>query len=77
MSTNSKSLFSIFSELEITQTIIYFSGGEQRQVQDFIEISEILPNCGIKEQCPEESFPVHIYTGQDKDDQPKLCIRGK
>ncbi|XP_054257829.1 protein O-linked-mannose beta-1,2-N-acetylglucosaminyltransferase 1-like [Macrosteles quadrilineatus] len=52
-------------------------GGEQRQVQDFIEISEILPNCGIKEQCPEESFPVHIYTGQDKDDQPKLCIRGK
>uniref|UniRef100_A0A1B6KQP2 Alpha-1,3-mannosyl-glycoprotein 2-beta-N-acetylglucosaminyltransferase n=1 Tax=Graphocephala atropunctata TaxID=36148 RepID=A0A1B6KQP2_9HEMI len=51
--------------------------GERRSIQDFIEVSEILPNCGIKEQCPEDSFPVHIYTGQDKDDQPKLCIHGK
>lgn len=46
-------------------------------MQGFIEVSEILPNCGIKELCPEDSFPVHVYTGQDKDDQPKLCIRGK
>ncbi|CAB0013462.1 unnamed protein product, partial [Nesidiocoris tenuis] len=42
-----------------------------------IRISEIYPNCGIRYTCPEDTFPVHIYTGQDKDDQPKLCILGK
>uniref|UniRef100_A0A0A9WLM6 Alpha-1,3-mannosyl-glycoprotein 2-beta-N-acetylglucosaminyltransferase n=1 Tax=Lygus hesperus TaxID=30085 RepID=A0A0A9WLM6_LYGHE len=42
-----------------------------------IRVSEIYPNCGIRYICPEETFPVHIYTGQDKDDQPKLCIQGK
>lgn len=42
-----------------------------------IKISEIYPNCGLKYQCPDNTFPVHIYTGQDKDDQPKLCIQGK
>ncbi|KAF6200203.1 hypothetical protein GE061_006506 [Apolygus lucorum] len=37
-----------------------------------IRVSEIYPNCGIRYICPEDTFPVHIYTGQDKDDQPKL-----
>lgn len=50
---------------------------DERQPQEFIEVSEILPNCGIQEECPEDTFAVHVYTGQDKDDQPKLCVRGK
>lgn len=45
--------------------------------QSDIRISEIYPNCGLKRQCPDDSFPVHIYTGQDKNDRPKLCVQGK
>ncbi|KAK9509119.1 hypothetical protein O3M35_006505 [Rhynocoris fuscipes] len=45
--------------------------------QSDIRISEIYPNCGLKRQCPDQTFPVHIYTGQDKNDRPKLCVLGK
>lgn len=48
-----------------------------KDLMNEIRISEIYPNCGIRYTCPDETFPVHIYTGQDKDDQPKLCIQGK
>ncbi|XP_039281076.1 uncharacterized protein LOC120350658 isoform X2 [Nilaparvata lugens] len=50
---------------------------DDREPQEVIEISEILPNCGIPTECPPDTFPVHIYTGQDKDDRPKLCVLGK
>ncbi|RZF42011.1 hypothetical protein LSTR_LSTR003516 [Laodelphax striatellus] len=50
---------------------------DERALQESIEVSEILPNCGIATECPPDTFPVHIYTGQDKDDRPKLCVLGK
>ncbi|XP_071450523.1 protein O-linked-mannose beta-1,2-N-acetylglucosaminyltransferase 1-like [Hetaerina americana] len=49
----------------------------KRHFQEVIEIGEILPNCGLPELCPDNSFPMHLYTGQDKDDQPRLCVLGK
>ncbi|XP_046405882.1 protein O-linked-mannose beta-1,2-N-acetylglucosaminyltransferase 1-like isoform X2 [Ischnura elegans] len=49
----------------------------KRHFQEIIEIGEILPNCGLPQTCPDDSFPVHLYTGQDKDDQPRLCVLGK
>ncbi|VVC38805.1 Hypothetical protein CINCED_3A009263 [Cinara cedri] len=42
-----------------------------------IEVIEILPNCGLQTICSENAFPVHIYTGKNKTDFPKLCIMGK
>ena len=34
-------------------------------------------NCGLPEMCKETEFPVHVYTGKDKDDEPKICVDGK
>lgn len=42
-----------------------------------IKIGEILPNCGLKSPCKDNEFSVHIYTGKDHNDQPKLCVDGK
>lgn len=42
-----------------------------------IEIIEILPNCGLQTICSNNAFPIHIYTGKNKTDFPKLCIMGK
>ena len=36
-----------------------------------------LPNCGIKDGCGLNSFPVHLYTGRENKDGPKICIGGK
>ncbi|XP_050438648.1 protein FAM3C-like [Adelges cooleyi] len=42
-----------------------------------IEVVEILPNCGLQTICSDNAFPVHIYTGKNMTDFPKLCIMGK
>ncbi|XP_025420250.1 protein FAM3C-like [Sipha flava] len=42
-----------------------------------IEVIEILPNCGLQTICSDDAFPIHIYTGKNKTDFPKLCIMGK
>lgn len=47
------------------------------KVQDIIDVVEILPNCGIPFLCPENTFPVHIYTGKHNKENSKLCIMGK
>ncbi|XP_075219830.1 protein O-linked-mannose beta-1,2-N-acetylglucosaminyltransferase 1-like isoform X2 [Lycorma delicatula] len=68
----------IGSKYDVINVTLLTAGVEdERQIQEFIEVSEILPNCGIQSECPQNTFPVHIYTGQDKDDQPKLCVHGK
>ncbi|CAF0787597.1 unnamed protein product [Adineta ricciae] len=36
-----------------------------------------IKNCGLPEMCKENEFPVHVYTGKDKDDEPKICVDGK
>ncbi|XP_023218568.1 protein FAM3C-like [Centruroides sculpturatus] len=42
-----------------------------------IKIGDIVPNCGLKLPCKDNEFSVHIYTGKDHNDQPKLCVDGK
>lgn len=42
-----------------------------------IMIGERVPNCGLPEPCAEDSFAVHIFTGKDHHDQPRLCVDGK
>ncbi|UJR23354.1 hypothetical protein I4U23_026366 [Adineta vaga] len=36
-----------------------------------------IKNCGLSEMCKENEFAVHVYTGKDKDDEPKICVDGK
>nr|XP_037281969.1 protein O-linked-mannose beta-1,2-N-acetylglucosaminyltransferase 1-like isoform X1 [Rhipicephalus microplus] len=40
-------------------------------------IGERVPNCGLPEPCANDSFAVHIFTGKDHHDQPRLCVDGK
>ncbi|XP_050527553.1 uncharacterized protein LOC126897747 [Daktulosphaira vitifoliae] len=42
-----------------------------------VEVIEISPNCGLQTICPDNTFPVHVYTGRNTTDFPKLCVMGK
>lgn len=38
---------------------------------------EELPNCGVTENCGEQGFPVHVYSGKGNADLLKICVGGK
>ncbi|CAF3774801.1 unnamed protein product [Adineta steineri] len=42
-----------------------------------IAVGTSIKNCGLIEMCKENEFAVHVYTGKDKDDEPKICVDGK
>ncbi|CAF2618163.1 unnamed protein product [Rotaria sp. Silwood2] len=42
-----------------------------------IAIGTSIKNCGLLEACKENEFAVHLYTGKDKNDEPKICVDGK
>ncbi|UYV66414.1 FAM3A [Cordylochernes scorpioides] len=42
-----------------------------------IRVESHLRWCGLSQPCPADHFPVHIYTGQDHKDEPRLCLDGK
>lgn len=44
---------------------------------DQIETKFYLKDCGMKESCPKNEFAVHVYTGKDKNDEPKICVDGR
>ncbi|XP_045598429.1 protein O-linked-mannose beta-1,2-N-acetylglucosaminyltransferase 1 isoform X1 [Procambarus clarkii] len=54
-----------------------FQDHGERIVSQYMQIGEILPNCGLDYVCPHDHFPVHIYSGKSKDDMPKICVSGK
>jgi len=34
------------------------------------------PNCGAKKSCTDDEFSVHLYTGTQNKDPPKICVDG-
>ncbi|CAF3535907.1 unnamed protein product [Rotaria sordida] len=42
-----------------------------------IAVGTSMKNCGLLEACKENEFAVHVYTGKDKNDEPKICVDGK
>ncbi|XP_076066967.1 protein O-linked-mannose beta-1,2-N-acetylglucosaminyltransferase 1-like isoform X2 [Oratosquilla oratoria] len=48
-----------------------------RLVSQYMQIGEILPNCGLDRVCPPNHFPVHVYSGKNNLDMPKICVAGK
>ncbi|KAF8766791.1 Protein FAM3C like protein [Argiope bruennichi] len=42
-----------------------------------IQIGEIVPQCGLPKACSKDEFSVHLYTGKDHTDEPRLCVDGK
>ena len=45
--------------------------------QSNVKVGEEQPQCGVKDGCGPESFPVHIYSGKGNSEGPKLCVSGK
>lgn len=52
-------------------------GSESKNRQSAFQKSDVVPNCGMKETCSSDTFPIHVYTGKDHNDTPKLCINGR
>lgn len=42
-----------------------------------INVSGLVPHCGLPEPCAKDEFAVHIYTGKDTKMHPKICVDGK
>jgi hypothetical protein len=42
-----------------------------------IVIGTLIENCGLTEMCKNDEFPIHVYTGKDNNDEPKICVDGK
>ena len=32
-------------------------------------------NCGLPGACPKDEFSLHVYTGKDMKDEPKICFQ--
>ena len=44
---------------------------------DKIMVNEVVENCGLEESCKENEFAVHVYTGKNEADYPKICVDGQ
>lgn len=42
-----------------------------------VSVGERIPNCGLSSRCPQNAFSIHVFTGKDHHDEPRLCIDGK
>lgn len=44
---------------------------------DKIVVKEVVDNCGLRELCKDDEFPVHVYSGVNSNDEPKICVDGR
>jgi hypothetical protein len=42
-----------------------------------VKLGEELPNCGVKDPCTGNNFPVHLFSGFQNKEGPKICVSGK
>jgi hypothetical protein len=42
-----------------------------------IVVGSSIKNCGLPDTCKDNEFAVHVYTGKDNNDEPKICVDGK
>lgn len=42
-----------------------------------LKVGEELANCGVTSPCTDDAFPVHLFTGVQAKEFPKICINGK
>ncbi|CAJ0931048.1 unnamed protein product, partial [Mesorhabditis belari] len=46
-------------------------------VRSDVRLGEFWENCGRDQPCGSEEMPMHFYSGQNKDDTPKMCVAEK
>jgi len=39
-------------------------------------ISDSSDNCGVVTDCGDDAFPVHLYSGFENFELPKICVNG-
>lgn len=61
---------------EIQESRDSFNEKETFKRQSNIVLGKYELNCGLDVPCSKDSFPVHIYTGTDHKDHPRLCVNG-
>uniref|UniRef100_A0A915KJZ2 Alpha-1,3-mannosyl-glycoprotein 2-beta-N-acetylglucosaminyltransferase n=1 Tax=Romanomermis culicivorax TaxID=13658 RepID=A0A915KJZ2_ROMCU len=44
---------------------------------DAVVFGSSLLHCGLPAACPNGQFAVYVYSGKNKDDEPKICINGR
>lgn len=44
---------------------------------DRIVVKSVVKNCGLREECKADEFPIHVYSGVNSDDEPKICVDGR
>ncbi len=44
---------------------------------DKIVVKDVVPNCGLRDECKRGEFAVHVYSGVNSDDEPKVCVDGR
>ncbi|CAF0720231.1 unnamed protein product [Brachionus calyciflorus] len=59
-------------------TLVPVKFGEKHVLSnDQIIVGSFVKNCGLREECKPDEFAVHVYTGKDDKDEPKICVDGR
>ncbi|PAV90699.1 hypothetical protein WR25_05484 [Diploscapter pachys] len=51
--------------------------GAKVETKQRIKLGEEWPRCGLDEACPADEISMHFYSGESKDDHPRMCIGGR
>ena len=47
------------------------------RTQSEIVTNKFVKDCGLRVPCNAGEFAVHVYTGKDQKDEPKICVDGR
>lgn len=64
-------------ELSSTRDASRVNQDALRQASVNSTLGEERPNCGVTVDCGPAAFSLHIYTGLENKDLPKICVNGK
>ena len=67
----------VFAVGKLSAVVEEKAGGAANAGGGAVKLGEELPNCGVKEECGADGFPVHMYSGLENREGPKICVSGK
>ncbi len=65
------------TKIDLDQALDAGGGAAQPPPDPNVKVGEEQPQCGVKESCSPDSFPVHMYSGKGNTEGPKICVSGK
>lgn len=46
------------------------------KIADAVPVGSSSSNCGVSKICMHDEFPVHLFSGKENVDGPRLCVNG-